>query len=141
MTSDIEPGGRKTKFGVYIPPELIRELEELMKSLNIDNRSKLLQESLRLFILENRWSIAKEVIGSINVLYNHEVGDSDKELTDIQHKFLDVIVSTMHVHLDRERCLLIIAVKGSGERVKELMGKIHSVKGVMLVRPVLISAQ
>ncbi|MEL9939602.1 MAG: ribbon-helix-helix domain-containing protein [Ignisphaera sp.] len=134
-------GSRKTKFGVYVPPELVQELEELMSALSIDNRSKLLQEALRLFIIENRWNIAKEVVGSINVLYNHEIGDSDKELTEIQHRFLDIIVSAMHVHLDKERCLLIIAIRGSSERVKELLGSIHSVKGVLLVRPVLMSMQ
>ncbi|MEM0338163.1 MAG: ribbon-helix-helix domain-containing protein [Ignisphaera sp.] len=137
----MESKGKKTKFGVYVPPELVQELEELMNVLNIDNRSKLLQEALRLFILENRWSTAKEVVGSINILYNHEIGDSDKELTEIQHRFLDIIVSTMHVHLDKNRCLLIIAIRGSNERVKELLGSIHSIKGVMLVRPVLMSMQ
>lgn len=136
-----ETRSSKTKFGVYVPPELVQELEKLMSVLGIDNRSKLLQEALRLFIIENRWNMAKEVVGSINVLYNHEIGDSDKELTEIQHRFLDVIVSTMHVHLDKERCLLIIAIRGSSERVKELLGSIHSVKGVLLVRPVLMSMQ
>ncbi|MDK6028054.1 ribbon-helix-helix domain-containing protein [Ignisphaera sp. 4213-co] len=141
MDSAYEEVGRKTKFGVYIPSELARELDELMKSLGIENRSKLLQESLRLFIIENKWSIAKEVVGSINILYNHKIGDSDKELTELQHDFLDVISSAMHIHLDKERCLLIVAVKGSSNRVKELIGRIHSVKGVLLVRSTLMATQ
>jgi CopG family nickel-responsive transcriptional regulator len=131
----------KSKFGVYIPSDLIQELDAVMKGLGIENRSKLFQEALRLFIVENKWSIVKNVTGSITILYNHEVGGVDEALTDAQHTFLDVIISTMHVHLDRERCMLIIAIKGSSERIKELLGKLHSIRGVMLIRHVLVEAQ
>jgi len=133
-------GEEKKKFGVYIPSDLAQELDTVMKSLGIENRSKLLQEALRLFIVENKWSIAKGVVGSVTILYNHEVGGVDEALTDVQHAFIDVIASTMHVHLDRERCMLVIAVRGSSERVKELLGKLHSIRGVMLIRHVLVES-
>ncbi|MEM3967417.1 MAG: ribbon-helix-helix protein, CopG family, partial [Ignisphaera sp.] len=81
------------KFGVYIQRELIEELDRIMLNSGIRNRSKLLQEALRLFIVENRWISSKEVVGSISILYNHDVGDIDKRLTDIQHTFRDIIIS------------------------------------------------
>jgi CopG family nickel-responsive transcriptional regulator len=133
-------GEEKRKFGVYIPSDLAQELDTLMKGLSIENRSRLLQEALRLFIVENKWTTAKNVVGSITVLYNHEVGGVDEALTDLQHLFLDTIISTMHVHLDKEKCMLVIAVRGTSERVKELLGKIHGVRGIMLVRHTLVEA-
>ena len=128
----------RTKFGVYIPPDLMKELDEIMKSMGIDNRSKFLQEAVRAYIIENKWITAKNVVGAFSILYNHEVGDVDKELTDVQHDFLDVIIATMHVHLDKEKCMLLMAVRGPNERVRELLGRIHKIRGVLLVRPVLM---
>mgnify|MGYP001772759093 CR=1 FL=1 len=131
--------GELMKFGVYIPVDLAEELKKLAESLRVKSRSKLLQEALRLYILENKWSVADEVAGSIGILYNHEVRGVDEELTDVQHEFLDIIVSALHVHLDKERCMLIIAIRGASSRVRELVSKVNNLKGVVLVRPMLLA--
>jgi metal-responsive CopG/Arc/MetJ family transcriptional regulator len=39
------------------------------------------------------------------------------EANEIQHSFLDVILSAMHIHPGAEKCMEIIAVKGNYERV------------------------
>lgn len=42
------------------------------------------------------------------------------EANEIQHSFLDVILSAMHIHAGAEKCMEIIAVKGNYERVLDL---------------------
>ncbi len=130
-----------TKFGVYIPEDLLRDLEACMKSMGIDSKSKVVQEALRLFITEHRWQTSGYAAGVIGVLYNHDVGHVDEELTDIQHRFLDIIISSLHIHLDRERCMLLIAVRGDTNRIKKLISAISSLRGVLLTRPLLLEAQ
>ncbi|MGV9205268.1 MAG: CopG family ribbon-helix-helix protein [Promethearchaeia archaeon] len=49
---------------------------------------------------------------------------------DIQHHFGDVIISKMHIHLQFNKCLEIIAVSGSYERVKELKNSLQRLKSV-----------
>jgi len=105
----------------------------------IKNRSKLIQEALRLFIVENRWVTSAEVVGSISILYDHSIANIDEMLTDIQHIFRDVVISSMHVHLDENRCMLVIAVKGSSQRVKEFLDKVRMLKGTLIVRHTLLS--
>ncbi len=130
-----------SKFGVYIPEDLLRDLEACMKSMGIDSKSKVIQEALRLFITEHRWRASGYAAGVIGVLYNHDVGHVDEELTDIQHKFLDIIISALHIHLDRERCMLLIAVRGDTDRIKELINAISGLRGVLLTRPLLLEVQ
>ncbi|MEM4831930.1 MAG: hypothetical protein QW740_05840, partial [Sulfolobales archaeon] len=72
-------------------------------------------------------------------VYDHEARDVDKELTDIQHKYLDIIVSSLHVHLDQRNCLLVVVVKGSSKAVKALVDEIERVEGVKVVRLALMS--
>lgn len=50
---------------------------------------------------------------------------------DIQHHFYDIIISTMHVHLEYEKCLEIIAVSGPYERVKKLKNDLQKLKSVI----------
>ncbi|RLG84304.1 MAG: CopG family transcriptional regulator [Thermoprotei archaeon] len=127
------------KFGVYIPDDIISDLEKCMTVLGLKTRSKLIQEALRLFIMEHKWSLKGKAAGIIGILYNHETDHIDEILTDIQHKYLDIIISALHIHLDKEKCMLIIAVRGPSDKINELLGKIKNLKGVMLARPLLLS--
>jgi len=130
-----------SKFGVYIPKELANDLERIMNALGISSKSALVREALRLYIIEHKWKVAKEAVGIIGVIYNHEISGVDEELTNIQHDFLDIIVSTLHVHLSKEKCMLAIAVRGNAEKIKYLIGKLSTVKGVEITRPLLLAVK
>ncbi|MFX1438358.1 MAG: CopG family ribbon-helix-helix protein [Promethearchaeota archaeon] len=52
---------------------------------------------------------------------------------DIQHHFFDIIISTMHVHLEYGKCLEIIAVSGPYDRVKTLKERLQRLKSVISV--------
>ncbi|MEO3993848.1 MAG: nickel-responsive transcriptional regulator NikR [Desulfurococcaceae archaeon TW002] len=129
------------KFGIYVPDELMRELEDCMKSLGIKNKSLVLREALRLFISEHKWRAGDSILGVISVIYDHEVRGVDSELTDIQHDYLNEIISALHIHIDHRNCMLVLALKGNSERVKSLLARIIKLKGVKLVRPVLMSVE
>ncbi|MEM0340018.1 MAG: nickel-responsive transcriptional regulator NikR [Acidilobaceae archaeon] len=120
------------KTGVSIPKELADKLEETMRALGIENRSQAITMAIREFIARQAWSLdeSKQVAGAILVLYDHTKHEIEEELTDVQHDHLDVIVSVLHVHLSKEDCMEIIAVRGSANRVKELLKRLGSVKRI-----------
>ncbi|UYP47235.1 Putative nickel-responsive regulator [Candidatus Lokiarchaeum ossiferum] len=53
---------------------------------------------------------------------------------DLQHHFLDIIVSTTHIHAGPEKCMLIIAVNGSYSRVQELIGGLSHFKTIETIK-------
>ncbi|MHA2121196.1 MAG: CopG family ribbon-helix-helix protein [Promethearchaeota archaeon] len=50
---------------------------------------------------------------------------------DIHHHFFDLIISTMHVHLEYGKCLEIIAVSGPYDRVKMLKERLQRLKSII----------
>ncbi|MFX1448309.1 MAG: CopG family ribbon-helix-helix protein [Promethearchaeota archaeon] len=52
---------------------------------------------------------------------------------DIQHHFYDVITSTLHVHLEFDKCLEIIAVSGPYSRVKKLKEALQRLKSIISI--------
>jgi CopG family transcriptional regulator, nickel-responsive regulator len=54
---------------------------------------------------------------------------SDK-LLDIQHDHHETILSTMHVHMDHDNCLEVLALKGPAGRVQKLANALLAAKGV-----------
>jgi len=52
---------------------------------------------------------------------------------DIQHHYREIIVSTMHVHLEFDKCMEIVAVSGPYERVKKLKTRLQKLKSVISI--------
>lgn len=52
------------------------------------------------------------------------------QINDLQHKFLEEIISTTHIHASREKCMILIAVKGKLTRINALMQKLKSFKTI-----------
>ncbi len=128
--------GRVVRFGVSVPADLLREFDETISQIGM-KRSKAIRLAMRNFLADRNWQCKEgNVVGTINIIYNHETRGIDEYLTEIQHEYLDIVLSNTHIHLDKEHCILIIIVKGSAKRVKELLDKVSSKKGVKQVRTV-----
>jgi CopG family nickel-responsive transcriptional regulator len=51
-------------------------------------------------------------------------------LTDIQHDHHEVIISTLHVHLDHNNCLEVLVVRGKAATIKKIADELIAAKGV-----------
>ena len=129
------------KFGVYLTDELYEKLQEYMDKLGVRSKSKLLQEALRLFIVEHQWKLGGNVVGLIGIVYDHEYPDVDNRLTDVQHRYISLIVSTVHIHLDKRKCMLAIIVRGDAERIRKLLNDLMNIRGVLLTRQILLPVE
>lgn len=131
---------RGRKVGVYIPEDIEKALRSLAGGGELRNISRVVQEALRLYLSETLGEKC-EAAGFVNVLYDHESGGVDTALTDIQHDYMDIVVFANHVHIDKKRCLLSIAVRGGSARIGELMSRIRSIRGVLLLKPTLLCVE
>jgi CopG family nickel-responsive transcriptional regulator len=52
------------------------------------------------------------------------------KITDVQHDFQKVIISTQHIHLDHNNCLEIIAMRGNPKQAQKLQDSLKAIKGV-----------
>lgn len=122
------------RFSISAPPELLREFDEVIKCARQD-RSKAIQQAMRLFLSEQKWAgKCGECAGAVVLMYDHEVHDAEEMLTDLQHGFRDVINSSLHIHIDEHNCLQIIAVRGECGSINSLIDSISKCKGVKEVK-------
>jgi len=119
------------RFGVSVPEELLEKFDKIIEEKGYVNRSEAIRDLMRDFIIRNEWEIGDtEVAGTITMLYNHDEADVVKELLDLQHEYLEEIVSSIHVHMDEHNCLEVVIVKGKASRIKEIADRLLSLKGV-----------
>ena len=124
------------RFSVSLPSTLVEEVDKAWRSMGYESRSKAIHDALRSFITEFEWMRRKagQVTGAMLVIHYLDKPGLLDEVTGIQHKYERVIPSAMHIHLEENKCLEIIAVKGSTQEVKNLAQDLMKKKGVKQVK-------
>ena len=120
-----------TRFSVSLPPSLVKAFDDAWKSMGYESRSKAAHDAFRSFISEYKWSSEKaEVAGTIALVYYLDKPGLLNQIVEAQHKFEKVVTSSMHLHLTKDKCMEIIAVKGKAKDIRKLSQELMTKKGV-----------
>jgi CopG family nickel-responsive transcriptional regulator len=119
------------RFGVSMEEDLLAEFDKLIERKGYATRSEALRDLARGALAEEVLADdSAEAVATVSLVYNHHVPNLSSRLTEAQHRALDLIASTLHVHLDEEQCLETLILRGPYGRVRELADRLISVKGV-----------
>ena len=118
------------RFGVSLESGLLKDFDRHIKATEYKNRSEAIRDLIREGFVKKEWSENKVVAGAIILVYDHHKRELVNKLTDIQHDFHSLIISSQHIHLDHNNCLETIVVKGKAKEIGSLANKLRSAKGV-----------
>ena len=118
------------RFGVSLEKALLDKFDRFIRERNYTNRSEAFRDMIRQELIKREWVEGNDVAGAITLIYDHHRKDLLNKITDIQHNFQKLIISTQHIHLDHHNCLEIVAVRGNPSEVQRLMGLMKAIKGV-----------
>ncbi len=118
------------RFGVSLESTLLEKFDRYIKDRNYTNRSESIRDLIRQELIKKEWVEGEDVAGTITLVYSHHKRDLINKITDIQHNYQKLIISTQHIHLDHDNCLEIIAARGNPENLQKLADYIRAVKGV-----------
>ena len=121
-----------TRIGVSPEPELLNEFDKVIQKKGYVSRSEAIRDLVRDTLAETEWKNDKEYMcGVITMVYDHDTTGLSEKLTEVQHAALQTIATTIHMHLDHDKCLEIIAVEGELGELKKLTNDLGSIKGVL----------
>lgn len=122
---------KAARFSVSLPAALLTQLDQMTAEKGYDNRSLAIADMIRERLVEHHQkSGTEQIAGTITLVYDHHKAQVQAALTDIQHDHQEVIVSTLHVHLDHHNCLEVLVVRGQANRVRKIADELISAKGV-----------
>lgn len=129
------------RFSVAIGGELLRQFDRYREVHHHANRSEAVRGLMRSALIEEAIERDdEETMGVVTLVYSHHAGKVGERLTELQHSHLATVVTTTHVHLDAERCLEVILLRGEAKFVRELADGLIGTKGVESGRLVLTPA-
>jgi CopG family nickel-responsive transcriptional regulator len=119
------------RFTVSVPQTLAKQLDRMTREKGYDNRSLAVADMIRDQLVEHHQNYGdRDIAGTITLVYDHHKQHVQAALTDIQHDHHDVIISTLHVHLDHDNCLEVLAVRGKAGTIKKIADELIAAKGV-----------
>jgi len=119
------------RTGVALDSKLLKRFDRFIRGEGYDNRSEafrdLIRDRLNDAILQSGETF---VVGAVTLIYDHHSRLLPDKLMELQHEYHEVIISTVHSHLDHDMCLEVVVVKGKLNRVQELGSRLIGLKGV-----------
>lgn len=111
--------GTLTRFGVSLDEDLLEPFDELCRSKGYFNRSEAIRDLIRKALVQETWQTSQgQGAGTLTLVYDHHKNDLARRLMRMQHDDHDIIVTTLHVHLDHYNCLEVLVLKGEAARVR-----------------------
>jgi len=110
-----------TIISVSVPEKLLQRVETSIKEQGFANRSEIIRQALRTFIMESRSlkELEGEIAASITIIYKRE--STKGQISEIQHSFGNIISTFLHAHIDEDHCLEVIVVNGEATTIRKLV--------------------
>jgi len=131
-----------SRIGVSIDSDLLRRFDAFIAEKGYENRSEAFRDLIRDRLVGSAVVGPNAlVVGTVTLIYDHHTRLLPEKLTDIQHENHEIIISTLHAHLDHENCLEVVVLRGKSADVQSLADRLISTKGVQHGRLVMSSPQ
>ena len=120
-----------SRFGVSLETTLLEKFDRLNEQKGYKNRSEAIRDLIRDRLVSEEWASSEnETVGVFSLVYDHHQRDLNKVLNHIQHQYMNIIVSSTHVHIDHHNCLEVIILRGKSSLIKKVTDQISSTRGV-----------
>ncbi len=122
--------GKLIRFGVSMDHDLIERFDRLIKEEGYLNRSEAIRDLIRKRLVEEEWEEDDKVCGGILLVYDHHKHHLGEKITEIQHHFYKLVISTQHIHMNHDNCMEIISVRGKARDIHRFFNKLCATTGV-----------
>ena len=123
--------GVLNRIGVAIDSELLERFDRSIERSGYTNRSEAFRDLIRdRLVSEQTAAPTTTVVGTVTLIYDHHAHGVGEKLTELQHAFHHLVVSTSHAHLDHDSCLEVLIVHGKSAEVEQFADRLIGLKGV-----------
>lgn len=131
----------KERISLAIEPELLSRFDEVIERSG-GNRSEALRDLVRNRLIEEEWvsSTSGDAVATVTLVYDHSKRDLADRLLEVGHGNHNAIMATLHVHLDHDNCLEVIALRGKPKKLRSIADSLIGMKGVKHGKVVMSSA-
>src|SRR5262245_5221831 len=119
------------RFSVSLEADLLEQFDRYCAEGRFATRSEAVRQLLREALTNHAWAAdARDAAATLTLAYDHHRTHLAEKLLQLQHRHADLVVSTMHVHLDHDTCLEVLVLRGRAGALQEVASALRGLKGI-----------
>jgi CopG family nickel-responsive transcriptional regulator len=126
------PNRLVSRISMSLSEDLLVELDQMVTDRGFASRSQAISEILHQSLVEHKRQLGNEVmVGTITLLYDNSVPGLQKQLSDLQFRHIDEVISSLHVHLMHNQTMEVILVQGPATTLQQIADQMITRRGVV----------
>lgn len=119
------------RFSVSLEPDLLEQFDQYCQEHRYATRSEAVRQLLRETLTGDAWEAdAADAAATLTLVYDHHKSALMEKLIELQHRHAEMVISTMHVHLDQDHCLEVIVLRGRATQLQQMASELKGLKGI-----------
>jgi CopG family transcriptional regulator, nickel-responsive regulator len=119
------------RFSVSVESDLLERFDDYCQQEQMATRSEAVRQLIYGKLAEKLWAENDDkVAGTLTLVFDHHRSSLRDQLSEIQHRHTELIVSTLHAHLSHAICLEVIILRGPADQLHKLASELKGLKGV-----------
>lgn len=121
-----------SRISISLAEDLLIDLDLMVANRGFESRSQALSDMINHHLIEHKRQMGDEIMaGTITLLYDHSTRGLQKQLADLQHRYIDEVISSLHVHLMHNQTMEVILVQGPAGKVQRIADAMITLRGVI----------
>ncbi|MGO9172167.1 MAG: nickel-responsive transcriptional regulator NikR [Rhodomicrobium sp.] len=120
------------RITITIDNDLMAEIERFMQVRGYEARSEVFRDLMRAGLqrVYEEAGGTGDCVAALTYVYDHEMRGLSKRLCDSGHEHHDLVLTTLHVHLNHESCMEVAILRGKVAEVRHYAGHVIAERGV-----------
>lgn len=120
------------RISISLPENLLAELDRMGEERGFESRSQMIAEMINHQLAEHKEERGTDIMaGTINLVYDYSTPGLHKQLSDLQHNYVDEVISSLNVNLMHSQTLEVILVQGPAAKLKMIADKMIACRGII----------
>jgi CopG family transcriptional regulator, nickel-responsive regulator len=130
-----------SRISMSLPYALLKELDRMVDERGFISRSQAIADMLHRCLIEHKRELGGDVmVGTVTLVYDNSVPGLQKQLAELQSRYIDEVISSLHVHLMRNQTMEVILVQGPARTLQTIADQLISRRGVISGKMHLVAA-
>jgi CopG family nickel-responsive transcriptional regulator len=125
------------RFTISLDDDLARQFDEMIAARGYGNRSEAVRDLLRHELGHARLEApsgsadaARWCVASVSYVYDHHEHSVSTRVMSLQHDQHDLVVTSLHTHLDHDHCMETVVLRGPTAAVQAFAQQLVALRGV-----------
>jgi len=122
-------------INISLPKGMVEKIDRIVKEQRYASRSELVRDAVRSFFSEADWAsrLTGMALAVVTMTFNIERRGVFEEISRLQHKYENIISTTLHNHLGKS-CLEVILTRGDINEIKRFTDNLKVIRGIEIVK-------